>query len=70
MKRNYDPRYNTMLYCHKDISDNGKPLISNREFKELSESLTMEKYLSAKEKYSFEPKAEKILTDKLYNRIA
>jgi hypothetical protein len=69
MKRNYDPRYNTMLYCHKDISDNGKPLISNREYKELRENLTMDSYLEAKSKYSIEPKGEKILTDILFKRV-
>lgn len=66
---NKDPRYNTTLHNHKDISDNGKPLISNREYKELSENLTMGNYLKAKEIYTFEPKSEKILLDKLHNRI-
>lgn len=69
MKRNYDPKYNTMLYCHVDISDNGKPLISNMEYKTLRENLTMETYLAAKEVFSFEPKAEKVLTDILFNRV-
>ncbi len=66
---NKDPRFNTTLHNHKDISDNGKPLISNAEYKALSENLSYETYNAHKEKYSFEPKAEEILLARLQKRI-
>lgn len=60
-----DPRYNTTLYNHINISDNGKPLISNLEYKTLMENLTEDSYLQAKEKFSFEPRSEKMVLSKL-----
>lgn len=68
MKNNKDPRF-INAYNHKSISTDGKPIISNRQFKELSENLTFEALAAAKELYSFERTQEKILLDRLNNRI-
>ena len=59
---------NTSSYNHKELSQNGKPLISNAQFKSLVERIRKGDYeagAKAKEMFSFESTQEKILNDLL-----
>lgn len=64
-----DPKYNTTLYNHKNIMEDGKPLISNADFKWLTENLTEGNYIDMKSKFSFEPKSEKMIINRLEKRV-
>lgn len=67
-----DPKYNTNLYNHKDISDNGKPLLGNKELADLMIHIRAGDhgaYYEAKTKFSIEPKQEKLILDIIENRI-
>jgi hypothetical protein len=68
----HDPKYNTSLYNHSPICKDGRPLISNVEYRDLLDKVRggdAGVYKAAKQIYNFEPAQEKLINDIINNTI-
>ena len=65
----HEEENNTTLYNHRELGTKEKPLISNKDFKELCENARnglLGKIQDAKQKYTFEPTQQKLI-NQLYS---